>query len=401
MYHRSNSRYRRWSPLGFVLLFISALFIATLAYSAGGVGHYYISRVSVGSIMQSPDVPPQFKEALRDPEYLNSFCNGAIAPDLECLVQKSHHDRTTRLFGNLLDDAEIAFQKVQDLPDSDPSKPGRIREAMKGLCFAIGWLSHCAADIAIHPNVNARSGDAYEFCDTGKKGVHTAAEIQLSRYLADTFKRPDWKIAFDIPYWLVSKSSGVSEQKLKASVEVMRMKLMAELYAMDKVTISISDLRKEWQEVSQKSISDTLSFVSNPGLFKDYDLDYGPISTNDFKELRKECIGINDGKVPDHWGREYLNWWEIVRNLAPESRHAKLVELIKGRQQAPELGQNAFATASTPTGGLWELVDTVDYLNETNTYSDGAALIYSASGNSISHINRNNAKQEHIGSCSW
>lgn len=315
-------------------VFILALFIAVPAFSAGGVGHYYVARVSVAKIMQSPNVPPEFKEALKDPSYLNSFCNGAIAPDLECLVQKSHHGKTTVLFGKLLDDAEVAYEKAQKLPDSDPKKKAKVREALKGICFAVGWLSHCATDIDVHPKVNARAGDGYEFCDTGKKGVHTAAEIQLSRYLANTYKKPDWKIAFDIPYALVAKSSGISEQKLQASVKTMRMKLSAEALAMSKVTISKADLAKEWSGAAGKSINDTVSYVADPGLFKDYDLDYGPIGTEEFRELRKECIGINDGKVPSKWGKEYLNWWNIVRNMNQSARHQKLIELIKGRQPA-------------------------------------------------------------------
>ncbi|MCE5324675.1 zinc dependent phospholipase C family protein [bacterium] len=329
----SRCRYNNVGTMfGIAFLILPALSFTTPAYSAGGVGHYYIARAAVEQIMQSSSLPQQFKEALKDPSCRNSFCNGAIAPDLACIVDQAHHGRTTKIFTKLLDNAETALQQAQSLPDGNPSKPGKVKEAMKGVCFSIGWLSHCATDIAIHPKVNARCGDAYEFCNTGKKGVHTADEIQFSRYLADTYKKPDWKIAFDIPYQLVSKSSNVTEQKLQSSVKVMRMKLIAELAAMQKVTLPKSDLQKQWQALAGKSIQDTVRFASSPGLFQDYDLDYGPIVTDDFRELRKECIEINDGKVPEQWGRENLNWWGIVKSMNPSARHQKLIELIKGQQ---------------------------------------------------------------------
>lgn len=309
----------------------ATLLTCTSAICAGGVGHYYVARVSAARIMQSPDVPLEFRQALKDPASLNAFCNGAIAPDLECLVDKSHHGKTTRLFGKLLDTAMVALQEAEEMPDV-PAKAAKVKEASKSLCFAAGWLSHCATDFAVHPTVNARAGDVYEFCSTAQKGIHTTAEIQLSRHLANTYKKPDWKIAFDIPCELVSKASGVSDKQLKASVKVMRMKLAAELLAMDKVTIPKTSLAKEWETVVGKAIEDTVAYVASPGLFKDYDLDYGPISTADLKELRVECIGINEGKLPSQWGKEYMNWWSIVQPMNATARHDKLVELIKGRQ---------------------------------------------------------------------
>lgn len=307
-----------------------ALLLAVPAYPAGGAGHYYVARASAERIMQSQGMRADFREALKDPLCLNAFCNGAIAPDLGCLSDQSHHGDTSRLFTAMLGDAETALQQAQQLPDDDPSKPEKTKEAMKGICFAFGWLSHCATDIAVHPKVNARTGDAYEFCDTSKKAKHAIIEIQLSRYLAKTLKKPGWKISFDIPTWLVAKSSGASEKQLRNSVKTMRLKLKAELIAADNVGISYSELEKEWKGPSQRAIDDTVAFVTAPCNFSAYDLDYGPISTTDFRELRKECIGINDGKLPEGWGREYVNWWETVKAMTPTARHSKLIEMIKG-----------------------------------------------------------------------
>lgn len=300
------------------------------AGAAGGVGHFYIATAAAERIASSPDVPEELRDALKDASCLNAFRNGAIAPDLACLAEMAHYGDTMRIPGRLIDVAEEAFDSASRLPDSDPSRAGKMKEAMKALCFACGWLSHCAADVAVHPKVNARAGDAYEYCDKAQKGIHTAAEVQLSKYLQTALRTTD-KISFDIPYWLVAKASGVSEQQLQASVKTMRMKLIGELALMGQVKIPIAELRKEWHDVGQKCVSDTVLYIADPDQFRGYGLDYGPISTADFRGLREECIGINDGRIPTQWGREYMNWWNLVRHLPADQRHARLVELIKGR----------------------------------------------------------------------
>ena len=62
---------------------------------------------------------------------------------------------------------------------------------------------------------------------------------------------------------------------------------------------------------------------------------------------------------------------------------------------------NPFSVAAAGSTGSWNLINTVDYVNKSTTYLDGAALLYSMSGNSITYTYRNNIKQDFIGTCSW
>jgi hypothetical protein len=67
----------------------------------------------------------------------------------------------------------------------------------------------------------------------------------------------------------------------------------------------------------------------------------------------------------------------------------------------PLLTQAVPQASAAGTAGVWKLVDTTDYLNETVEYSDGAALIYTSGANNVSYTYRNNAGQNFSGTCTW
>lgn len=320
-------------------------------HAAGPAGHYYIAKRAAERMIQMPDAD-ELGDLLKDPSCLNAFCNGAIAPDLECVCAQAHYGKTTKIPMALLDTAENAYEAAAKLPDSDSTKTAKLREAEKAMCFGLGWISHMATDLAVHPPVNARTGDCYEYNDAGGKRIHAAAEVQFTQYLLKTLKKPDDKITFDIPYWLMTKATGKSQQDLQTSVGKMRMKIIGELGLAGQVTIPLEELRKEWQGVLQQSMNDTVSFIMNPESLEDWDLDCGRISTDNFKALRAECVQINDGKVPQKWGKEYMNWWEQVKNLQPQPRHQRLVELIKG-EQAYQAGRKEVLVRNISGGYIW------------------------------------------------
>ena len=71
------------------------------------------------------------------------------------------------------------------------------------------------------------------------------------------------------------------------------------------------------------------------------------------------------------------------------------------KSETPPVSSEPYSFSSEPESLNWELVDWVDFLNETTEYNDGSGLFYFSTGNSVSHTNRDNNRRNFSGTCSW
>jgi len=303
----------------------------TAAFAAGAYSHYYIARAAVDELRNDPTAPYDLMLALDDPAAVDAFCCGAVSPDLSSLNAKSHHDATTRIPTRLIELARKRLATALDIPRADPDKAERMARARRDLAFAYGWMSHVAADLAVHPIVNAVVGDAYEHTDLGGKALHAAQEVQLDYYVDKVIRRPGERIDYDVPYDLLSAASGVSAASLRASATVIRTKLAAGISWQNATDVDLDALRRRWRSVVKQIVSDTDLYVSSPGSMKDWDIDVGRIGTNDFEKLREQVIEANGGTLPANWGSSYMEWFSRTRGIRADGMRAALVALIHNR----------------------------------------------------------------------
>lgn len=304
---------------------------AVAVLAAGAYSHYYIARQAARSIGNDPTASADLSEALQDSDALNAFCCGAVSPDLSSINDKAHHNSTTQIPMKLIELANRRLRAARQIPANDPDKNERMRHANRDLAFAYGWMSHVAADLSVHPIVNAMVGDAYEFVDLGGKGFHAAQEVQLDYFVDKTIRKPGEKIDYDIPYDLLSAASGVSAASLRASAVVIRTKLAAGISWQNAVDVDFETLGRRWGGVIDQIVSDTDKYVTVPTLMKDWDIDVGQISTTDFEKLRDGVIEANGGTLPSNWGANYIDWFNRTRGIKPADMRAALVALIHNK----------------------------------------------------------------------
>lgn len=305
------------------------------AFGAGAYSHFYIGRRSAEALIADPNAPAELREALKDPACLDMFSSGAVSPDLGSLDKLGHYDKTTVVPKLMIETAEGHLSAANSLPTDDPKKLAKIKAARKELAFSYGWLSHCAADLNVHPKVNEVVGDAFIHCDIGKKAVHAAQEVQLDYYVNETLREEGEKINYDIPYAFVALCTGKPEAALRVNAVVLRTKMVGETLAINNIVdVGMNVLENRWGKTIRDSLSDTSKFVKNPKEFKDWDLDVGRMTTEEFEGLRDAFIKENGGKLPEHWGRRYFDWWNKVKGLSGDKLKEAIRKLL-ANQDAP------------------------------------------------------------------
>ena len=313
-----------------VIILLSAL-SAMSAHAGGPITHYYISKRAAEQIESNSKAPSDLKQALADPDCADAYASGAVSPDLNSLSDAGHYNNTSAIPQKMISKSNNDLKQARSLPDDDPDKPAKIKEAQKELAFSYGWLSHCASDLNMHPQINGITGDAWIHNTTAQKTVHTAQEIQLDAYIDKTLRQPGEKINYNIPYGLVSECTGVSEQTLKGDAKWMRTKIAGEIVAKGKVTVPLDTLKNKWGETVSKSLEESVEFAEDPKKFNDFDIDAGGgMTTKEYEALRSNAIAANGGKLPADWGKKYIDWYKKTKGLTAEKQKEALAKLIKG-----------------------------------------------------------------------
>lgn len=317
-----------------VIILLSVL-SPTSALAGGPISHYYIGKRAADQIGSNSKAPGDLKQALADPDCADAYASGAVSPDLNSLSDAGHYNNTSAIPQKMISKSTADLQQAKSLPDDDPDKPARIKQAQKELAFSYGWLSHCASDLNVHPQVNGITGDAWIHNTTAQKTVHTAQEIQLDAYIDKTLRQPGEKINYDIPYALVSECTGVTEQTLKGDTKWMRTKIAGEIVAKGKVTVPLDTLKNKWGETVSRSLDESVEFAEDPNKFNDLDIDAGGgMTTQEYETLRTNTIAANGGKLPADWGKRYIDWYKKTKGLTAEKQKAALAKLIKGEDVA-------------------------------------------------------------------
>lgn len=299
------------------------------AFGAGVYSHFYIGRRSGERLMADPNTPADLREALKDPACLDMFSSGAVSPDLGSLDKLGHYGKTTIVPKLMIETAQGHLSAANSLPQDNPNKLAQIKAAEKELAFSYGWLSHCATDMDVHRKVNEVVGDAFAHCDIGKKAIHAAQEVQLDQYVNETLREEGEKINYDIPYAFVALCTGKPEAALRINADVIRSKMVGETVAIGNIVdVGMNVLEERWGEAIRDSLNDTCKFVKNPKEFKDWDLDVGRMTTEEFEGLRDAFIKENGGELPEHWGRRYFDWWNKVKGLSGDKLKAAIRKLL-------------------------------------------------------------------------
>ena len=299
------------------------IMMSSQAWSAGPMGHFLLSQNTIKSIQNGATAAsPDLKSALRHPEALKAFAGGSVGPDI--CEAASHYGNTSDLANKMITGARANLKTA-----AAEKNQAKFSQAQKELAFAYGWLSHCGADLNIHPYVNGRAGDTYRNNNSGQKTIHAAQEAQLTAYLRSLPENKGAKYDTYIPYEFLSKYTGVSVEKLKAGNLKIRGKTMAEIAASGKVTLT-DKMISIWGPLKDASLTDTAGFIKNSKSMGNWDLDSGKITTKGFDDLRELAIKANGGKLPPDWGKKYMDWYLKTKGLSTDKKLAKLKSLIVG-----------------------------------------------------------------------
>jgi hypothetical protein len=284
-------------------------------YAAGAYGHFIIASRAIDGIMSGKQaVPDDLKAALADPECRKAYCGGAVAPDI--CEDASHYGNTGDLVRAMGAKAMSNLESAKKLGD-----PAKIKQAQIQLAFSYGWLSHCAADVNIHPFVNAIAGDSYRYCTESQKAIHAGQEVQLDKYLAANYLKPGEKYAVTVPEDFLSEFVGLKPATLRHNLRVLNIRVTGELAGKELVYLNKDKvLKPKWDDCVKDCIRDSETLVGNPGLMGNWDLDSGPISTNDFRDLRMLVKQANGGKLPADWSSHYLDYYRKAMDIIAKSK---------------------------------------------------------------------------------
>jgi hypothetical protein len=286
------------------------------------MGHFIKSSHTVRQINTGQlDVPNELKQVLKDPECQRAFNGGSIGPDL--VENKSHYGKTADLSQRLLETARADMKRAAGARNQEA-----FNEAKKDLAFAYGWLHHCAADLNTHPKVNERVGDSFRFLEKGGKLAHGAMEGQETTYLKQTIWNPEDRYDVYVPAKFLAKVTGVPAGDIIEMNKTLQRKALAELFETGKVTLSHEELKRLWETTVRDGQHDAAEFLQDPSKLKNWDLDCGRITTEEFDSLRKTVMSLNGGKLPDGWGKNYLRWNDAVKGLSRDQMATKLKQLM-------------------------------------------------------------------------
>ena len=326
-----SARYKTLSMYSVLAALAGLFLVGSASFAAAGHGHYYIASAMVGKLLNDPNAPAALRDALKDPSCADAFCNGAVAPDLGSLTLQAHNgDKTTSMPRNLIATAQGDLARANALPTDDSDKPAKIKQAQQELAFSYGWLSHCAADLATHPVVNAQIGDSFAHGNLEDNMNHGFQEVELTHYIDKNY-RIDKSDTFDfhVPFEFLSGCTGIPVEELQWAALDLNKKMYVEYVKKNDCDIPNDKLAEKWRKAIQESMSDTIKFIEDPGKFLSWDIDIGRMTTEEFETLRTAAIEAYGGKLPPNWGKKYLEWYDKTKGLKGEELQEALVTLVR------------------------------------------------------------------------
>jgi stage V sporulation protein SpoVS len=290
----------------FLTVLLLLVCVCGFSYAATGYGHFILARETIRT--GNAAFPPELKAVIADPECQNAFCGGAVAPDI--CENFSHYGNTGDAVNAMLTSAREHVAAAQQAGDATA-----LKAAQKELAFSYGWLTHCAVDLEVHPAVNALPtvGDAFKYLDDAHQVSHGAAEVQLDDYLKKTYKQPEdkWAEQLSVPFEFLAANSKMSEGDLRNAWRVSNLKNTAGIAWTQNVNIDTAPI---WADIVKASLDGSQTLLRDPNQFQNWDLCAGRISTLEFDALRAYQMSLNGGKLPDGWGKNYLQIAATSRN---------------------------------------------------------------------------------------
>lgn len=355
VYSEHGAPGRKFLAGRFLLFLVTFILLVVMnpfpTWAAAPLGHFIIAERTIENIESSGSAPPGLLDALKDPDCRKAFCGGAIAPDI-CEAE-SHYGNTSALANNMVQAAYTDLANAMDTGDLNA-----LKNAQKNLAFSYGWLSHCAADLDVHPRINASVGDTFRYCDMGQKLKHGVLETQFDSYIWKNYRQPGEKYTVSIPYTFLSGFVGKSEADLRSGMLKLNFKTVGESALKEQTDLSDKLLESRWGDLFRNSCDDSLKFIRDPSELGNWDLDCGRISTAEFEDLRDMVISINGGKLPKGWGKSYLSWYEKVKDLPSDKKRTVLARLIKGNEAEETTIKTFDDKPGQKTGGAWNFSGT-------------------------------------------
>lgn len=333
-----------------ILLTITlALVVTSHAFAAGGYSHFFIAKNIASMLGSDPRVPADLRQALRTPEGLNAFCSGAVAPDIGCISERAHNNKTTILPKQIMKLAQDGMKSANAMSADDPNKSAALKDSLKNLAFAYGWYSHVATDLDVHPEVNAAVGDSWAHNNLGDMAGHGSQEVQFDVYVSKTLVREGDKVDFVVPLDFLEKATGLTAEELHAHIRVLREKMIAGTLWKDACEVPDDVLKKRWEGILQSSLQDSISLVEKPDTMQDWDLDVGRMTTEEYELMRAAAIEANGGKLPKSFASHYLDWYRLVKGLPDDEVIAVMAGII-GKSGGSEIIVSGAGEETRPPG---------------------------------------------------
>lgn len=310
------------------------------------MAHHTVDGILSGKIA----APAELSRILRDPEVARAYYGGAIGPDLS---DSTHYKNTSEAPARMLTAARSDLAKA-----TKTGNASQIKAARQELAFAYGWLNHSAADLNIHPVINSMIGDTYRYNNTAEKVVHAEIEAQFTRYLAHGQPMPSYDPI--VPVEFVARTAFMSKAAVKEGISTLDLKATAEREYANTAAAIGPNLDGAFRLVEAGATGDNAAFLRNPNNFKNWDLDCGKISTNEFETLREATMRANGGKLPANWGSMYLTWNERTSGLVLDKKIKIMTAILLGAGVPPRLEPKnpPVDPAKIPKGGAWVLEKT-------------------------------------------
>lgn len=288
------------------------------AQASAPLGHYVSARRVVDAIKTGKKpAPPELKEALEDPEFVWAFCGGAVAPDI--VPEQSHYGNSEKLTKGMIEAAHADLKAAKKNND-----PKAIKKAQKELAFAYGWLTHAGSDLAVHPKINGTVGDAYDYGGAAGKLKHAALEVQLDQFLWKNFRKGNEGVAIDVPYDFLYQFAGSSVESLKFEMGKLKAKGLGADVLRQNITLTNDQLSKAWKQTVNEAFEESFQFIADPKRLQDWDWDCGKLSSEEFKLLRQATMQANGGKLPADWGKNYMQYYDMVKDLFEEKKQQQV-----------------------------------------------------------------------------
>lgn len=162
----------RLARVGLFTQIVTFVVLPAPASALGALGHHFLARWYAQEIVAGRvPAPAELRQALQDPQAVEAFCGGAVAPDSTEKTEITHQ-------GTNGDSARAMLEQAKALL-ADASTADDTARALRKVAFSYGWITHLAADDVVHPLINLKAGDTYR--NLGPLGVkeHARWEILL------------------------------------------------------------------------------------------------------------------------------------------------------------------------------------------------------------------------------